>query len=99
MLLGRARRWAIVIFILPFFLGVLDVLRLRIFNRYMLIYVLASKVTLEYSSVGRDVLVNVITTFIYSPFFLFVCYIGKMSCLFIGLNGLLLAQFAYNLRS
>ena len=73
MLLGRARRWAIVIFILPFFLGVLDVLRLRIFNRYMLIYVLAGKVILEYFGVGRGVLVNIITTSMRSPFFLFVC--------------------------
>ena len=48
MLLGKARRWVIVILILPFFfLDVLDAPRLRIFNRYALICVLASKVILE----------------------------------------------------
>ena len=48
MLLGKARRWAIVALILPFFfLGVLDTPRSRIFNKYALICVLAGKVILE----------------------------------------------------
>jgi hypothetical protein len=72
MLLGRARCWATVALILPFFLGILDIPRSRIFNRYALICVLASKIILEYSRVGRGVLVSVITTSIRSPFFLFI---------------------------
>jgi hypothetical protein len=48
MLLGKARRWAIVALILPFFfLGVLNVPRLRIFNKCALIYVLAGRVILK----------------------------------------------------
>ena len=74
MLLGKARCWAIVALILSFFfLGVLNTPRLRIFNKCALICVLAGKVILEYSRAGGGVLVSIITTSMYSPFFLFVC--------------------------
>ena len=75
MLLGRARHWATVVLILPFFLGVLDAPGLRIFNRCALNCVLAGKGILGevYSRTGKGVSINITTTSMHSPFFLFAC--------------------------